>query len=97
MLIKQKTVEFPCATVQSVKKKLLDALTGSSSQQPVELSELRKFGRRMQVDAALLEMYRQHEVCCCLITRCGKETSVWWLAGVPASHSYGRTGRSVSA
>lgn len=92
MLIKQRAVEFPCATVQSVKRKLLVALVGSTSQQPVDLSTLRKFGRRMQVDAALLELYHGRQVNCCLYQRGGdKPSSVWWLVGaVGEPHSFGR-------
>jgi len=76
------------------------ALAGSSSQRPVDVSALYKLGGVASVQAALLEMYRsrEREVNCCLTVKKGKETSVWWLVGrVPAPHSYGRTGRSVSA
>lgn len=98
MLIKQRAVEFPCATVQSVKRKLLVALVGSTSQQPVNLSTLRKFGRRMQVDAALMQMYKAGEVCCCKIIKNKRESVVWWLSGaVSQPHSYGITGRSAAA
>ncbi len=97
MLIKQRAVEFPCATVQSVKRKLLVALVGSASQQPVDLSTLRKFGGRMQVDAALMQMYQSNEVCCCKIIRGGRKNVVWWLSGAASlPHSYCRTTKKAS-
>lgn len=58
-----------------------DALAGSSSQKPVDVSRLYKLGDTASVQAALLEMYRSREVYCCRYIRKGNETSVWWMSG----------------
>lgn len=68
------------------------ALAGSSSQQPVNVEMLYRLGTRRQVQDALLELYHDRQVYCCLYHRSGdKESIVWWLVGgVGASHSFGR-------
>lgn len=75
-----------------LQNKIRDALAGSSSQKPVDVSKLYKLGDRADVEAALLGMYRSREVYCCRYIRKGSETSVWWLSGaVSPPHSYCRT------
>lgn len=64
-----------------LKTAILDALAGSSSQKPVDVTKLYKLGDKADVEAALLGMYRSREVYCCLHIRKGNETSVWWLSG----------------
>lgn len=75
-----------------LKSAILTALAGSSSQQPVDVAMLYKLGDKASVQAALLEMYRDREVYCCLYQRGDDQaTSVWWLVGgVSAPHSFGR-------
>lgn len=75
----------------NLKEAICHALAGSSSQQPVDVAELYKLGARKKVEAALLEMYRQQKVGCCLITRDSISKSVWWLiGGVSAPISFRR-------
>ncbi|OHD24111.1 MAG: hypothetical protein A2Y38_12310 [Spirochaetes bacterium GWB1_59_5] len=75
----------------NLKTAIREALAGSSSQQPVDAARLYKLGDMPDVQAALLELYHARQAYCCLYTRRGVETSVWWLiGGVSAPHSYGR-------
>lgn len=72
-----------------LQNKIRDALSGSSSQKPVDVSRLYKLGDKDAVEATLLGMYRSREVYCCLHIRKGNETSVWWLSGaasLPLTH-----------
>lgn len=79
-----------------LKAALRAALADSTSQQPVNVGALYKLGARKKVEAALLEMYRQGEVGCCLITRRGVEESVWWKTGACLAHlEYGKPGRKA--
>ncbi|OGS90827.1 MAG: hypothetical protein A2Z95_06055 [Gallionellales bacterium GWA2_60_18] len=79
-----------------LKNDIRNALAGSSSQQPVDVAALYPLGTRKAVQAALLELYRDSEVYCCLYTRRGNETSVWWaVGGVSAGHSF-RCGRGAA-
>ena len=72
-----------------LKASIRKALAGSSSQQPVDVGKLYKLGDVSGVQAVLMEMYRNREACCCVITRRDKSFSVWWLVGgVSAPHSY---------
>ena len=74
-----------------LKDAIRNALAGSSSQQPVDVSALYPLGKKAEVPAALLELYQAREVYCCLCTRRDKSFSVWWaVGGVPAPHSFGR-------
>lgn len=61
-----------------LKVKLLEALEGSSSQQPVDVKSLYALGTEEEVQAALLELYHQQQIHCCVITRKGVERIVWW-------------------
>jgi len=45
------------------------ALAGSSPQQPAQIGALRRLGAPDAVDAALLTMYQNGEVGCCLVTK----------------------------
>lgn len=86
------------STKPTLETKILAALAGSSSQQPVDVAQLYPLGTRKQVQAALLALYHGRQIYCCLYQRGGTETSVWWLVGgVPAPHSFGRTGRGAAA
>lgn len=86
-----------------LKNAIRAALAGSSSQQPVDVRDLYRVGARRalpeeMVQRVLVEMYRDREVYCCLHTRRGKETSVWWSVGKTSRpHSYGRTGRTCGS
>lgn len=81
-----------------LKTEILAALDGSSSQRPVDTDVLSKGHHRSRVEAALMEMYQAHEVCCCKIIKDRNERVVWWIAGTAGQpHSYGRVGRSCAA
>jgi len=56
------------------------ALAATSPQQPLQVGALRRLGAPDAVDAALLDMYRQGEVGCCLVTKKTGQTSLWWLS-----------------
>lgn len=73
----------------NLKTQLLLLLAGSSSQQPVDTAKLYKLGKRDAVEAALLELYHAHQVCCCKVTKGKQENIVWWLSGgvTPLGHS----------
>lgn len=70
-----------------LKFSIRNALSKSTSQKPVDTAELYKIGacrgviNRAPIHAALMEMYRANEVCCCKITKGGRENVVWWLSG----------------
>jgi hypothetical protein len=64
-----------------LKQRIRQALAGSNSKEPVDVSKLYLLGEFGAVQQALLAMYDAREVMCCLITRRTSETSVWWLAG----------------
>jgi len=72
-----------------LKKAIRKTLAGSSSKQPVDTCKLYKFGTHAAVEAALLELYRARQVCCCKIIKGGRENIVWWLAGdvMPLGHT----------
>lgn len=81
-----------------LKSAILKALSGSSSQRPVDVSRLYKLGDEAGVQAALLEMYHVNQVCCCRIIRRGLDTSVWYLPGVTIMpHAYGKPNARVAA
>lgn len=77
-----------------LKAAIRQALARSSSQRPVDTEILFTLGARKKIESDLLEMYQQHDVCCCLVTRNGQQKSAWWLA-TPHPHNYGRTGRGI--
>lgn len=81
-----------------IKAAIRNALSGSSSQQPVDTAALFPLGTHKQVKAALMELYQAHEVYCCKTIKGAHENVVWWLSGaVSQPHSYGITGRSAAA
>jgi hypothetical protein len=81
-----------------LKTAIRQALEGSTSQNHVDIGLLYKLGARKKVEAALLEMYRQQVVGCCLITRDSVQKSVWWLTGAClAQVEYGRPGPKARA
>lgn len=74
-----------------LKANIRKALSGSSSQHPVDASVLVKGRQRRRVEAALMELYQANEVGCCKVTKRGEASTVWWLiGGVSAPHSFGR-------
>ena len=76
-----------------LKASIRKALAGSSSQQPVDVAALYRLGDVQSVQTALLEMYRDREIYCCLNIKRGKETSIWWtVGGQRALPSYGISG-----
>lgn len=64
-----------------LKTEIQKALAGSTSQQPVDTAALYHLGTQKRVKAALMEMYQARELCCCMITRGGTVSVMWWLAG----------------
>lgn len=76
----------------NIKQAITNALASSSSQRPISIDELFSLGQRKKIQAVLLEMYRQREVCCCLVTRKDVQKSVWWRPnGTIQSNSYGHS------
>jgi len=61
-----------------LKTAIRKALAGSTSQQPVDVKKLYPLDTIETVQAALMQMYDQREVMCCLITTRGVQKSVWW-------------------
>lgn len=72
---------------------ILAALTGTSSQRPMETSAIidKTRHQRGRVEAALLEMYQAKQIYCCKIIN-GSECVVWWLLGAARQpQNYGRS------
>lgn len=77
----------------NLKDRLLASMASATSQNPMETELLYMLGTRKKVEASLMELYQEHRVGCCKITRKGVEIVVWWPVGATgAAHSYGRNG-----
>ena len=67
--------------MRDLKTKILTALEGSTSQNPVDIKDLYSLGTRQRISQALLALYEAREVSCCKITTRGEERNVWWRIG----------------
>lgn len=85
------------AAEHALRGKLLDALSGSSASNPIEVEKLYKFGGVTQVQACLMSMHSSGEVQCVHIATRKAERSMWWLAGNVQRDAdwYGVRGKTV--
>lgn len=73
----------------TIRAKLTAALAGSTSQTPIDTATLAQGHSMCSVKAALMELYRERQVCCYEYFKGNNKPVVkWWLAGVlPPPHS----------
>lgn len=75
-----------------LKEKLLKAMMGTSSQDPISVQALAKGRKIGEVRAALDGLLADHKACCCRITSGKQIVDVWWLAGnIIMPGGYGQT------
>lgn len=82
----------------TLKDELRAALANTGSQSPIDTETLAKGHQRRRVEAALMEMYQDREVCCCQVTRHGTTTILWWCVGAvsAAADFYGVRGSKTT-
>ena len=65
-----------------LKSHILSALFGSTSRNPVDTRVLVARGyEQADVEAALMALYQEQQICCCKIIKGGMERVVWWMGG----------------
>lgn len=66
----------------TMRAKLLAALAGITSQNPVSTETLAQGHSMRSVKSALMELYQERQVCCCEFYKGDAKPVVkWWLAG----------------